>query len=108
MNSLQAGRDAFTVMSDQGEYRAPAVIVASGKVPRSLNVPGESGIRGRGVAYCATCDGPLFAHKDVAVVGSGNAGLDAALQTLPVSPTIFTSLTPSRNARGMKRRGSWS
>lgn len=89
VNSLQVREDVFTVTSDKGEYRAPAVIVASGKVPRSLNVPGEREFRGRGVAYCATCDGPLFAHKDVAVVGSGNAGLDAALQLSRIANHIY-------------------
>lgn len=89
VNSLRAGEDAFIVTSDKGEYRAPAVIVASGKVPRSLNVSGERKFRGRGVAYCATCDGPLFAHKDVAVVGSGNAGLDAALQLARIANHVY-------------------
>jgi alkyl hydroperoxide reductase subunit F len=89
VSSLEVGEDAFTVTTDKGEYRAPAVIVASGKVPRLLNVPGEREFRGRGVAYCATCDGPLFAHKDVAVVGSGNAGLDAALQLSRIARHIY-------------------
>ena len=87
--SLETGENAFTVLSDKGEYRSSAVIVASGKVPRLLDVPGEKEFRGRGVAYCATCDGPLFARKDVAVVGSGNAGLDAALQLSRIANHIY-------------------
>ncbi len=80
---------AFTVSGGGEEFRAPAVIVASGKVPRMLGVPGETEYRGRGVAYCATCDGPLFARKDVAVVGSGNAGLDAALQLSRIANRVY-------------------
>ena len=59
----------------QGKYSALSVIVASGSEPKKLNVPGEDKFYGRGVSYCATCDGPLFGEKDVAVVGCGNSGL---------------------------------
>jgi len=59
----------------QGKYSALSVIIASGSEPKKLNVPGEEKFRGRGVSYCATCDGPLFGEKDVAVVGCGNSGL---------------------------------
>ncbi|MCK4241080.1 MAG: FAD-dependent oxidoreductase [Candidatus Atribacteria bacterium] len=57
------------------EYRAYSVIVASGTVPKSLNVPGEKEFRGKGISYCATCDGPLYRDKEVAVIGCGNSGL---------------------------------
>ncbi len=62
------------------EVRAGAVIVASGRKNRRLDVPGADKLEGRGVAYCATCDAPLFRGEDVAVVGGGNAALYAALQ----------------------------
>lgn len=80
VESLRRDGDIFTVVHGGGENRAPAVIVASGKVPRPLGVPGEDEFRGRGVAYCATCDVPLFRGKRVAVIGGGNSALDAALQ----------------------------
>lgn len=71
----------FKVTTDLGnEITTKTLIIASGKVPRKLGVPGEEKYNNKGVAYCSTCDGPLFANKDVAVVGGGNSALDAALQ----------------------------
>lgn len=64
---------------NKGEYSAHALIVASGGVPKRLDVPGEEEYRGRGVSYCATCDGPLFKGKDVVVVGGGDAAVSEAL-----------------------------
>ena len=60
-------------------YQSKAVVIASGKSPRKLNVQGEEKYLGRGVSYCAVCDAPLQKNKTVAVVGSGNSGLDASL-----------------------------
>ncbi len=57
------------------EYRAHSVIVASGTVPKPLNVPGEKEFRGKGISYCATCDGPLYKDKQVGVIGCGDSGL---------------------------------
>jgi alkyl hydroperoxide reductase subunit F len=59
-------------------YQGRALIIASGKVPRALGIPGESRLLGKGVAYCATCDAPFYKDKVVAVVGGGNAALEAA------------------------------
>ena len=55
--------------SGNNEYLASAVILAFGKTPRDLNVPGEQQFKGKGVSYCAVCDGPLFKQKRVGVVG---------------------------------------
>lgn len=63
----------------QGVRTAKAVILAFGLTPRNLEVPGEEELQGRGVTYCATCDGPLFKEKRVAVVGGTYEALDAAL-----------------------------
>jgi len=69
----------FIKTKDQNEFRSKAVIVASGAIPRSLNVPGEKEFVGRGVSYCTACDGPIFNNKNVAVVGGGNAGFETAI-----------------------------
>lgn len=70
--------DIFRVFTvDQGDYTARAVIVATGKRPKTLNVPGETEYRNKGVSYCSTCDGPLFQGASVAVVGGGNSALKA-------------------------------
>ena len=70
-------------------YRGKAVIIASGKRPRRLDVPGEMELTGMGVSYCATCDGPLFAGMSVAVVGSGNSALQAAVELADVAKQVY-------------------
>ena len=67
------------VRTDAGDLRCKAVIVASGADPKTLGVPGEDRLRGRGVSYCATCDGPFFRDKDIAVVGGGNTAVDEGM-----------------------------
>ncbi len=67
-----------TVTTGIGDYVAPAVIIAGGSERRKLGVPGEKELAGRGVSFCATCDGPFFREKVVAVVGGGNGALNEA------------------------------
>ena len=82
--------DEFKVKADEDrEYRSRTVIIASGRKPRLLKVPGEAEYKNRGVSYCATCDGPLFTGKDVAVVGGGNSALDAALQMIAIANKVY-------------------
>ena len=61
--------------SSKGEYTCWTLIVASGSIPKKLGIPGEKEFLGKGVSYCATCDGPLYRDKEVAVIGCGNSGL---------------------------------
>ncbi|MDY6836207.1 MAG: FAD-dependent oxidoreductase [Chloroflexota bacterium] len=69
----------FDIETTSGEHiNTKTVIVATGKRPRMLNVDGEERLRGRGVTYCAICDGPVFSGEKVAVVGGGNSALEAA------------------------------
>src|SRR3989338_11397027 len=68
----------FEVKTDKGVYESKALILAQGARRKKLGVPGEEKFNGKGVAYCSTCDAPLFAGKKVVVVGGGNAGLEAA------------------------------
>lgn len=80
----------FRVLAKDGKsLSAKTIIIASGKRPRMMNVPGETEFKNRGVTYCATCDGPLFAGKDVAVVGGGNSGLDASLQMMKIANKVY-------------------
>ncbi len=69
-----------TVTTAQGEYLAQAVIIAGGAERQKLGVPGEKEFTGKGVSYCATCDGAFFRDKTVAVVGGGNAAATEALE----------------------------
>jgi thioredoxin reductase (NADPH) len=66
----------WRITSDAGEVMAHAIILATGAVPKMLGVPGESDFRGRGVSWCATCDGALFRDKEVAVIGGGDAAAE--------------------------------
>lgn len=80
----------FKIRTSKGEIlSAKTAIIASGKRPRMLNVPGEAEFKNRGVTYCATCDGPLFANKDVAIMGGGNSALDAALQMIRIASKVY-------------------
>jgi len=77
---LKKEKNYFFVSTSSGkEYRSIAVIIASGAGPRPLKVPGEAEFLGKGVSYCAVCDGFMFRNKTVAVIGGGNAGFEAAL-----------------------------
>ncbi len=80
----------YEVKTEKGTvYQTKTLIVASGGRRRRLGVPGEDKFDGRGVAYCSTCDAPLFKGKDVAVVGGGNAGLEAVVDLFPYASKIY-------------------
>jgi alkyl hydroperoxide reductase subunit F len=81
---------SFTVTTGKGKnIETKCILLASGSRHRKLGVPGEKELDGKGVAYCATCDAPLFAGKDVAVVGGGNAGLEAVIDLMPYATKIY-------------------
>ena len=67
------------VVTDDGEYRAKAVIVATGSENRKLGVPGEEKYSGRGVSYCAVCDGAFFRDRDVTVIGGGDSAVEESI-----------------------------
>jgi len=82
--------DGFQVETKSGKsFDTKTVLVTSGSRRRRLGVPGEDKFDGRGVAYCSICDAPVFKDKDVAVVGSGNAGLEAVVDLLPYATRIY-------------------
>ena len=81
--------NTIRLTTDKTEYEARSIIIASGKRTRELNVPGEKEFKNRGLTYCATCDGPLFTNKDVAVIGGGNSALDAVLQLIKIAKHIY-------------------
>jgi thioredoxin reductase (NADPH) len=79
LNGLRDEGEIKVLETDQGEIRAHAVILATGMRPATLGVPGEEEFHGRGVSYCATCDGAFFKEATVAVIGGGNAAVEEAL-----------------------------
>lgn len=77
---IKKEQEIFKVITQgQKEFQAKTVILALGTERRKLNIPGEKEFFGKGVCYCATCDGPLYRNKTIAIVGGGNAGVGAAI-----------------------------
>jgi thioredoxin reductase (NADPH) len=79
VQNLEAKDGFWSVISDEEQHRAKAVIVATGSTLKELGVPGEARLMGRGVSHCASCDGPLYNGQVVGVVGGGDAALQEAL-----------------------------
>jgi thioredoxin reductase (NADPH) len=77
------------VKTTKGNFTAKAVIIASGSERRKLGLPGEEKLTGRGISYCATCDGPFFKEKPVAVVGGGNAAVSEALHLVKFASRVI-------------------
>lgn len=76
---IQRQDNLWSVLGNRGEDAARAVIIATGSIYRKLGVPGEERLTGRGVSYCATCDGAFFKEREVAVIGGGDNALTEAL-----------------------------
>jgi len=77
------------IKTNKGSYETKTAIIASGKRSKELGVAGEKEFKNRGLTYCATCDGPLFTGKTVAVIGGGNSCLDAALQLMRIARQVY-------------------
>lgn len=86
-----AGADPdFSVKTSEEQiYHGKTVIIASGRIPKMLGIPGEKQLLGKGVATCATCNAPFYKDKDVAIVGGGNSALDTAFSLLKVARSVF-------------------
>lgn len=80
--------DIKTIKTDKGEFKSFGVILATGAQPRLAGFKGEKEFRGRGIAYCATCDGEFFTNKDIFVVGGGFAALEEALFLTKYGKTV--------------------
>jgi thioredoxin reductase (NADPH) len=79
VEALHVDRRPFVVVTGLGSYTGKVIILACGSSLKRLDVPGESALEGRGVSYCATCDGGMFHNQEVAVVGGGDSAMDEAL-----------------------------
>jgi thioredoxin reductase (NADPH) len=73
------GREKSVMLSDGTKYTSDALIVTTGGRSRTIGVPGEEQLKGRGISYCATCDGDFFTDKEIVVVGGGNSALEEAV-----------------------------
>jgi len=77
VKKIEKTDDKFILHTNKSQFEAKTVILALGLVPRRLAIPGEREFTGKGVSYCATCDGPFYKNKTVAVAGGGNSAVDA-------------------------------
>jgi len=102
----------FVKTEENKEFSAKAVIVATGADPRPLEAIGEKEFIGKGVGYCVTCDGPLFKKKTVAVIGGGNAGLEASLFMADYASKVYileygaAIKADFQNKEDVKKRGN--
>jgi thioredoxin reductase (NADPH) len=79
----------FVCASDAGKYSAKALIIATGAMHRKLEIAGEDRFLGKGVSYCATCDGPFFKDKTVAVIGGGDSALTEAVYLASIAKQVY-------------------
>ncbi len=86
--SLEKKPDAFIVATEAETYAAGAVLIATGAEHRMLGVPGEKELAGRGVSYCAVCDGPFFRNKKIVVVGGGDSACTEALYLSEIAENV--------------------
>lgn len=90
VETLAEAAGGFSAKTDDGEeIRARAVIVTAGRRPRTLGISGEKELTGRGVSYCATCDGPLYRGKTAVVVGGGDSAVQAATELSDICTKVF-------------------
>ncbi len=103
---IKKGDKEFLIKSSSGDYTTSCLIIATGSSPKMLNVPGEKELIGRGVSYCATCDGPLFKDRDIAVIGCGNSGLQEGKFLLGFARTVtFIEFLPYLTADKVLQEG---
>ena len=90
INGIEKKDAIFSVKTGENKiFESKAIIIALGKTPKKLEVPGAQKFEGRGVSFCTICDAPLFAGKNTAVIGGGNAALKSAMDLLAYSPKIY-------------------
>ena len=88
VEQVSKAREGFDVKTNMSSYQSKAVLIATGSTRRKLEIPGAKEFENKGITYCASCDGPLFAGQDVAVIGGGNAGFESAAQLLAYAKSV--------------------
>ena len=88
MQACRENKNGFKITTDKGSYEAKTILVTTGSSRRKLDITGADRLEHKGLTYCASCDGPLFAGQDVVVVGGGNAGFESASQLLAYCKSV--------------------
>jgi thioredoxin reductase (NADPH) len=89
VEGVEAKEGSFVTRTDKESYRSAGLIVATGTEPAKLNIPGEDVFVGRGISYCATCDGMFFRDLEVAVIGGGDSALSEALTLANIAAKVY-------------------
>lgn len=99
VNAIVPADDGYEIFTREGTHlHARAIIIGTGRAPNRLAVPGEAELAGRGVSYCATCDGAFFRDQAVAIVGSTESACDAALELASLGATVTIVTGPALKA----------
>lgn len=88
VTAISKDGDEFKITTDKGSYSAQTVLITTGSTRKKLEVLGAKEFENKGITYCASCDGPLFADQDVAVIGGGNAAFETAAQLLAYAKSV--------------------
>jgi len=88
VTAITKNGELFTIKTDKGEYQSKTALITTGSTRRKLELPGAKEYENKGIVYCASCDGPLFAGQDVVVIGGGNAGMESAAQLLAYCKSV--------------------
>ena len=89
VSKIEIENNKKIVVTDNEKIETKTVIIASGRAPRKLNLEGEESLVGRGISWCAICDGAFYKDKDVAVVGSGNAAFEEAIYLSSIASKVY-------------------
>lgn len=88
VTGMEKTENGFSVTTEKNSYATRSILITSGSSRKKLDVPGAEKFENKGISYCASCDGPVFAGQDVAVVGGGNAGFESAAQLLAYCKSV--------------------
>lgn len=88
VTNISKGDGEFVIETNKGSYSTKAVLVTTGSTRKKLEIPGAEEFENKGITYCASCDGPIFAGQDVAVIGGGNAAFETAAQLLSYAKSV--------------------
>ena len=90
VNKVEKTENGFQVwLANEETYKCKALLLAYGKVPKSLGIEGEEKFMGRGVSTCVTCDAPLFKNREVAIIGGGNSAVEGALELATIAKKVY-------------------